>query len=236
MYLLKVAYLGWKFHGSQIQKKFRTVEGELVKVMKEKGFLERRVGFASRTDAGVSALANVFAYIGEKPVLGILNSSIKDAVVWAWAEVGDEFRPRKAKLRWYRYFLVGNYAEDKVMKIREFEGRHRSEEVSRVKGRTAVIERIYIEKREFGYVIDFFAPYFLWNEIRRIVGTVMGRTAPPEPLILMEVLYEGVKWKEEKRWVEIFAKKWREEMAKALVLREIAHHPSGPARDPHSSA
>jgi len=236
MYLLKVAYLGWLFHGSQIQPRVKTVEGELESALREIGIPGGR--FLSRTDAGVSALGNVFV-VEEKPSkIGLLNHRLEGIAVWGVTEVE---RVPAVQCRIYRYYLIGDYPEEEVMKLKKFEGEHDFSGFTKERKATfSKIDNIDIRKFDFGYVIDFKAKRFLWNQIRRIVGTIMGRTAPPEPLILLDIIFEEEPaWKIYPRFLEKFGKRWKEKMAEALVCREMgrkaAHHHSGPARAPHPS-
>ena len=68
---VKIAYLGEDFSGSQIQpasRNLRTVQGEMLeKLLLIDHVPEDRIDlkFASRTDAGVSALGNVVAFYTE---------------------------------------------------------------------------------------------------------------------------------------------------------------------------
>ena len=219
MFLLKAAYFGWMFSGSQLQPERRTVESELCNALGDLGWLDTRLGFASRTDSGVSALGNVFAYKGRLGPLGRLNHMLKGIRVWAYAEVPDSFKPRNARLRWYRYFLVGDFPESEVRKIKQFEGTHDFSEYTRARRNTVrTIDSIRIHRFGYGYVLDFKAKSFLWNQIRRMVGTVLGRTAPPEPLILMEIGYENEPaWSEDRKQLRALAKDWETEFAMCII-------------------
>ena len=109
---IKFAYDGTKFFGSSRQPRLRTVEGEIIDCLKKYQVIddlkESRFQVASRTDAKVSAIANVMAFntvFKEKNVLNILNSKTDDCWFYGITNVKDEFNPRKAKMRWYRYHL-----------------------------------------------------------------------------------------------------------------------------------
>ncbi len=112
-YLVKVAYLGEGFSGSQAQPPetgLRTVAGEVrSKLLLTDHVPEDRIDlrFASRTDAGVSALGNAIAFYTEfkdpETMLRALNS-VSDGVYYlAYREVDDAFNPRIADKRYYRY-------------------------------------------------------------------------------------------------------------------------------------
>ncbi len=212
MFLYRVAYKGWMFHGSQVQPDVRTVEGDLQDALSRQG-IEDRVRLISRTDSGVSALSNVFRL--DVPVdLPRLNHSLDGIRVWAVSAV--EVMPRVA-MRKYRYFLIGDYPEEAVLSLKRFEGKH--DFSGYVRGGEKVeseISKIEIKKFEFGYIVDFSARRFFWEQIRRIVGTVLGRTAPPEPLILLDIKFDREpEWSVLKNAFRGFAD--RMSLARALV-------------------
>lgn len=192
MILLKTAYLGWNFHGSQIQPDARTVEGHLNEELLKQGVFIERKGMASRTDTGVSALGNVHGYLGKLPMLKKLNYALTDVAVWAVATVPDDFHLRGASLRKYRYFLLGDYSSADILKLKEFEGSHDFREYTKDReNTTSTINSITLKVIDGGWQIDFEAQKFLWNQIRRLIGTITGKTADAEPLILRDVLYEN---------------------------------------------
>jgi len=109
---VKMAYDGRMFMGSQRQPGVRTVESETIAALQVIGAMESaassRFLFASRTDRGVSALGNVVSFTTsfERPaLLKALNAASEDVMFYAVAEVPDNFSPRRAKARWYRYLL-----------------------------------------------------------------------------------------------------------------------------------
>ena len=71
-YLIKVWYLGTNFAGSQRQPNKRTIEGELLHILKKEGYFQAEITFdfkaATRTDAGVHAYEALFAFSTEKPL------------------------------------------------------------------------------------------------------------------------------------------------------------------------
>ncbi len=111
---IKTVYLGWLFHGSQVQPGVPTVEGEILRALRRTGFAEGRDGCgfraAGRTDRGVSALGNVFSFIvrGDADLFSLanaLNAEMRGVFVRGVAGVGEGFDPRRASERWYRYFF-----------------------------------------------------------------------------------------------------------------------------------
>jgi tRNA pseudouridine38-40 synthase len=225
---LKFGYDGRGFHGFPRQPGQRTVEGDIIEALRGLHLLsdagkpfEIGYGAASRTDAGVSAVGNVIAIdTGFRPgaLLPALNARLEDIWFHSYAEVPDGFRPRDARLRWYRYHLrleeVGN-----IPRLRKalglFEGTHDFSNFSRPeeKSATRTIDSIRLRRSGPFLTVDFFARSFLWNQVRRMMGAAFGaasgefglidikealhrpRTkadlglAPPEGLILMDVDY-----------------------------------------------
>ena len=209
--LLKFAYDGTKFYGYQRQVDLPTVEGEILKVLK-KYEISNEIKSASRTDRGVSALGNVIKVsTDEDPdkVIGILNSNLHHIFFRGYSM--NEANPRFAKLRWYRYHLpdFGYSIQDLRESAKIFQGEHDFRNFTKAKKNTVLnIEEIKVEKRNGIYIIDFRARYYLWNMIRRIVAAMSSYAsgnyfdenvfekrvnfgvAPPEPLILMDVIYD----------------------------------------------
>ena len=207
MWLYKVAYAGWKFNGSQIQPDVKTVEGEIERVVGE------RCALMSRTDAGVSARGNVLV-IDKKLKVDRANARLKDIAVWARAEVEKVSR---VKHRHYRYFLVDGSDPGYLKK---FDGTHDFAEYTKAKEDT--VRDVKVEIGEAGGVkyADFFSRGFLWNQVRRMVGN--GRTAPPGPLVLVDIAFEKEPdWTFFSRWLEVFKKYQFNHMAKALTLNTV---------------
>lgn len=217
---LKLAYDGRRFVGSQRQPKARTVEGELLSALRRIGAIEdvRACNFqaASRTDRGVSALGNVVALsTGFAPasLLRALNAELEGIWTWQHAEAPDGFNPRHARSRWYRYYLpaagldLGLVRQAASLLV----GDHDFSRFARLAGRRPLrrIDSVEIAHSAPFVLMDFRAPNFLWNMVRRLVwaleavgrgrlqpeqlaaalqgGPLRSGVAPPEPLILMDV-------------------------------------------------
>ncbi len=195
-YAIKFAYDGRTFHGSQRQPEVKTVEGEILRCLEEHRVITDAVvtnfQVASRTDANVSAIGNVMAFDTDfkiKDVLNILNSNLVDCWFYSFSQVKDDFKPRYAKLRWYRYHLykaepiqfpgqknpvlLDNEALLKLMSIVDiFRGTHDFTNFSNPQVEDAVrtIESIDIEETPDWVFLDFKAKSFLWNQLRRLVS------------------------------------------------------------------
>ena len=222
---LKFAYNGLTFHGFARQPNLSTVEGEIIKHLTEKKIIKNPKDSvyrsASRTDKYVSAFGNVIAFDtkrSEYAIIEELSNIFDDIIVYASAKTNSDFYPRYARLRHYRYFLqLEDIDIDKIMQALScFTGEHNFSNFARVEpGKNPVrkIDNIVVEQVGDFLLIDFFAQTFLWNQIRRIVSSVVivGNdkicideiknalnnpntkkdfgVAPAKPLVLMEVMY-----------------------------------------------
>jgi len=216
---LRIAYDGTLFHGSARQPGLRTVEGETEYALQKIGAIadlaSSRFMFASRTDAGVSALGNVVAIDTAFPpsgIVGAFNSVARDVTATGYAEVGPDFDPRHALYRTYRYQLSGKHDLEGLRRHAAlFVGVHDFRSFSReAEESVRSIDQIIVRPRGEFTAIEVQAQGFLWNMVRRIVAALLAleqgtatetevvealqgtRTvdlgaAPPEPLVLVEV-------------------------------------------------
>lgn len=251
---MKVAYDGTRFSGSQVQPGVRTVHGELVRALVALGAKEPRVLWAGRTDAGVSAAGNVAVFETDHAphaLLPALTFGMEDAWAWAWAEVPASFEPRHATRRWYRYHLrapVEAAAMERALSL--FVGEHDFTAFCRLEPGVNPLRRVdevRVAREGPFLLVDVRGPNFLWNQVRRIVEAsrrvaageldasvveeALRRGAPadlgtaaPEPLVLMDVAYEGLAFREEPpraRLLERLRRRIDEEEARLAVLRTI---------------
>jgi len=186
---LKIGYQGTHFAGSQIQPDQRTVEGELLKALLEVGAIsdleKADLSSAGRTDAGVHSISQVVTFDAEKPGMAIprvLNSKLpRDVWAWAYAEVADDFDPRRhAVRRKYRYIL--NDEDYDISKMRDaaklFIGEHdfsnfTKKDKNNPKSTVRNIEKLDIRTQGSVIKIDVVANAYLWNMIRKIVSVLM---------------------------------------------------------------
>lgn len=209
MYLYKTAYLGWFFFGSQIQPDVSSVEGEI------KAAYGERLRLMSRTDTGVSARGNILVS-PKQLLLGLLNSNLKGVRLWAEAEV--ETVP-KVKERHYRYYMVDGKDPSPLMK---FNGRHDFSKFTKSKENTIRDLRVEVGEK-FGITyVDFYSKGFLWNQVRRLIGTLYQKTAPPLPLVLLDIKFENEPlWHEKTQWLKVFEKQFLKTQSKASVLKSL---------------
>ena len=218
---IKFAYDGMCFHGYQRQPDVRTVEGELVRALISLGAMDSiedsLFRSSSRTDSGVSAIGNVLALntvfrLDELP--RALNSKIRDIWVWGYATVSEDFNPRHAVRRWYRYYFPPRVSPEGLRKAsRPFIGQHdfalfaHRDEKSSVR----TIDKIEVSENRRFPILDIWGRSFLRGMVRKVAWVMEhvalgqltladvekalrgeGRDfgiAPAEPTVLMDVEY-----------------------------------------------
>jgi len=177
--LIRIAYLGKSYHGSQIQPNVETVSRILTEKLAECG--ASTPTFASRTDKGVSAIANVImtsSEISSELLAGKLTEKLSGHDVWinGFCEVKEHFNPRKATSRLYRYLIYESLDLEEFNKaMKTFEGVHNFEKFSKKDKRNnpnpkIEIFGITVSKIKNGLVCDIEGRSFLWHQIRTMVG------------------------------------------------------------------
>ena len=254
---LKIAYDGTKFYGFQRQPDLRTVEGEVIKVLKKLRIIEsvKEANFkgASRTDRGVSAFGNVIAFDTAKPELTeprILNHHLRDIWILGKAEVPEDFHPRFwAKNKIYRYYLFDDGIDVTKLKAcaKVFLGEHDFSNFAHLgefKNPVREVNRIDVFSRGRIIVVEIEGRSFLWEMARRIITALklcsLGvlsikdvelmlkervdkklPPAPPENLVLWEVVYEGIKFKKDAYAIEKVKREFLEGFRKYLTKSAI---------------
>jgi tRNA pseudouridine38-40 synthase len=197
-YALKFAYDGTRFEGYARQPGKTTVEGEILQALKTLGIADD-LRSASRTDRGVSAAGNVIAIDTDfqtKAIIPALNSELEGIHFHAMAKVTDDFNPRHAERRWYRYVLP----KDGTPTIKElkkaaklFLGEHDFRQFSKKdtgnENTILAIDSIdFSEHGEFIFV-DIKAQRFLWELVRRMLAAIMDvAKGKLEPELVKEML------------------------------------------------
>jgi tRNA pseudouridine38-40 synthase len=181
---VKVAYDGRPFRGYQVQPDARTVQGEIRRALAKSGAAPdpsaARFQSASRTDAGVSALGNVIAFDTDLPRRGLLpalNAASKDVWFLGVAEVPDDFNPRHARRRWYRYHLIGDYDIEGLEKAaRLFVGEHDFSSFAKDAPKPAIValDAVTVVEVDGAAGLDFIAQRFLWRMVMRIVAAILS--------------------------------------------------------------
>lgn len=177
-----------------LAESFHPKDAEPSKIARELGY---RIG--SRTDRGVSALANVvsirFETMEEQTrtedpsepqaasplaMLGRVNELIsrRDHPLWvtAWAEVPADFNPRHAVSRTYLYRLAANDLDVEAMRATAslLTGEHDFGTFCRRAGESSVLELDSLEITPQGswLALRFTALAFRWQLVRRLVAAL----------------------------------------------------------------
>jgi tRNA pseudouridine38-40 synthase len=223
-YALKFGYDGKNYSGYARQPNLRTIEGEIFVAMLESRMMgdpgHFKINVASRTDKKVSALGNVISFstdFRQEEIISALNAYLDDIWFYGIAKVSEEFNPRHAKNRWYRYHIFSHDHDPESMKRTAslFVGMHNFSNFAKLEENdpNLKVDSIEITKHENVIVLDFRAQRFLWHMVRRMVNAIidveMGKishgdiekalsadekvdlgVSVPEPLILMDVEYD----------------------------------------------
>jgi Pseudouridylate synthase len=174
---MRIAYLGSKFQGSQIQPGAKTVGGSILSDLEKIKITEPDLKLAGRTDKGVNALGNVAVVstsMDPERMIKALNAVSDDVFYRSFAVVDDSFNPRHANERVYRYTLdkmdLDPFLMEECSKL--FEGEHDFKHFCKNDERSTVVSMRSVIIN--GNSIEFRADHFLWNMIRRIVSAMVS--------------------------------------------------------------
>jgi tRNA pseudouridine38-40 synthase len=181
---VKFAYNGKGFSGYARQLNARTIEGVVLSILMSKGVIDSPRGAcfrsASRTDKGVSALGNVIAFnttCRVDDLLDVIDTDDEDLIFYGVKEVDPGFYPRYARMRVYSYYLRECYDHDRLVDVLSvFLGEHDFSNFARLEsGKNPVrrIDDIRVTRRSGFFVVDFYAPNFLWHQIRRMMKAAL---------------------------------------------------------------
>ena len=201
-YRLTVEYDGTKFHGWQVQREGRTVQGVLLAELAEAiGDSELTLRGAGRTDAGVHALGQVASLSCRRPVdpravLRRLEERLPaDLAVLDLREAPARFHARHdAVVRSYRYQIARRrsaFGKRFTWWVREpvddaarrraaqaFVGRHDFRRLSRrdsADGSTVVVvDEVLVAEVGDLVQLRFVASHFLWGQVRRMTGALVA--------------------------------------------------------------
>jgi tRNA pseudouridine38-40 synthase len=199
---LTIEYAGTRYHGWQIQKNARTVQGEIARAVREvTGLVEFELYGSGRTDAGVHALAQV-AHLDLDTTLApeSLRQRINDALpadicVTAAVNVRHRFHARHDAVgRSYLYQLSTRkaaFAKPFVWWIKEpldvgamrsaantLVGFHDywsfSDDDAAEKSTTVSVDLIDLHEDDDLIVVHVEGSHFIWKMVRRIVGVLVA--------------------------------------------------------------
>jgi tRNA pseudouridine38-40 synthase len=201
-YKLTIEYAGTRYSGWQIQANARTIQGELVRAVREATGRDRfEVYGAGRTDAGVHALAQVAhldvgTSLPPATLLARINDTLPADIHVRRAEVvSHRFHARHdATARGYLYQIARRrtaFAKPFVWWVREplDVGRMRSgaaafgglqdfasftDDDPEEKSTTVAIEGVTVEDAGGLVLVRVVGSHFLWKMVRRMVGLLVG--------------------------------------------------------------
>jgi tRNA pseudouridine38-40 synthase len=193
-YIFKFYYIGSrKYHGSQRQPDYLTIEDCLINALNETGYLknDKNSGFevASRTDKYVSARGSTFSFITEKiPILMEINTTLpKNIGIWGYSKVPIDFLSRyNALYRHYKYIVpysiiyhrnkTSNNLNGMIRACKTFEGRHDFCNFSKLeKDNENTIRDIILASLTLDgdfLIFDFKSRAFLRQQIRKMVAKI----------------------------------------------------------------
>lgn len=222
--LIKITYDGTKYHGYQIQKNEKTIEGELTRAVSETLKKPTKIYSAGRTDKGVHSLGQFANFYAETTIdLGNLPRVInyhlpEDISVVSAKKVSNDFHARfSAKKKIYRYIIYNSRYRNALFYNRTYqypfelnlETMEKSfnyligeKDFVSFMGRDAIVKdtvrTIYSisisSKNDFLY-FDFVGKSFLKNMIRIIMGTAIEIGRGKYPPIYMKEVLENKKRK-----------------------------------------
>ncbi|VVB72657.1 tRNA pseudouridine synthase A [uncultured archaeon] len=255
---LKLAYLGDGYWGFQRQPDLVTVDCRVRQALEKIGVIHGDFCYAGRTDRKVSALGQVIDFWIDEDKAKLarprcVNGRLpRDIWTWAWAVAPIGFSARwNAQWREYRYLLWHPRLDLGVMQSAAhlLLGEHDFRNFSSSKVDTVkTVMKLEISEENGLFIFDIRASGFLWNMVRKIVGSLEkvgsgqkdmlwfsnllrpelnhgAPTAPAEGLILMDVGYEGLDWQVDEysraRAAAALASTVQERMAGAMVARTM---------------
>jgi len=187
----RIGYLGDAYHGSQIQPDVKTVQGELIRVFRSLKWLddsatEHNLVLSSRTDAGVHVRLNggvvtidreLWKALTPRKMIRALDDRLpKDIAFLDVREIDEQWNPRMANYRVYRYRLEGiefwEYPGEQFSDwLKMFEGTYNATNFARLEEGKNPMRTILsctpwiVDGRTIGF--EIIGEAFLWNQVRR---------------------------------------------------------------------
>jgi len=172
--IIRLAYHGANYYGFQYQPDKPTVEGVLRKYFGSFRYL-------SRLDAKVSALWQLVRLQHSNFNLNQINAYLpEDIVIVAYTMQTIAFK-QDIKGKVYLYFAPRHWIHDEerfISALKLFEGTHDFNRFRKYDGRknvntTCTIYEVRVEKSDYFYKVYVSGNRFLWQMVRRMVGTAV---------------------------------------------------------------
>ena len=187
-----IGYIGKHFHGSQIQPDVKTVQGELIRVFKKLKWINEEdnsqiLVLSSRTDAGVNVRINggvvvldksLWKSLTPRKMIRAVDDHLCEGLVFlSVKEVSEQWNPRLAEYRKYRYRLEGiqgwKYPGPELFSkwLSAFVGTYDARNFARLEEGKNPIRKIFscepwiVNSRVIGF--EIVGEAFLWNQVRR---------------------------------------------------------------------
>ncbi|MFL2949479.1 MAG: tRNA pseudouridine synthase A [Candidatus Poseidoniaceae archaeon] len=187
----RIGYLGDGYHGSQIQPDVKTVQGELIRVFQSLKWLDpddeqHNLVLSSRTDAGVHVRLNggvvrikaeLWQALTPRKMVRALDDRLPHDIAFLDVkEIGEDWNPRMAVHRVYRYRLEGiefwqHPGEVFADWLNMFVGTYDASNFARLEEGKNPMRTIYsctpwvVDGRVVGF--EIVGEAFLWNQVRR---------------------------------------------------------------------
>ena len=209
---LKIAYIGTDFHGYQRQPNYRTVEGEILKALKECELIEdtwtAHYSVAGRTDKGVHSTGNVISFITDGDVyINKINGLLPDDIkIIGQARVPYGFKVRFPEFRTYTYVQpidsFENIDMDKIEKSLDyFIGEHNFRNFSKKNEKNPNREIYDMSVKKEGNILIFtvVGKSFLWNMVRKMITAILKIATGEFKVDIIEKLFQPVELRQEIR-------------------------------------
>jgi len=194
--LFKVCYLGTQYHGSQRQPELHTIEGEILRALHSKGYIDDesykklQIHSAGRTDAGVHARGMAYGVYNPREVfypIEVNTALPEDIIIWSSGlsslkKDTPTIHPRyQALQRQYKYFYVDSkqHLDSSLVSdvTKRLCGTHDFQNLSKYDENTNTIrtvDEINATKAGTVWVFDFKARSFLWHQIRKMMRVILN--------------------------------------------------------------
>lgn len=181
-YLSRLFYLGGRYHGSQYQPSFVTVQGELIEALTNwsgEHHSTQTVQLSGRTDRGVHSIGQLVMITTEEQFsIDKINRHLPDDIIlWASTEAPPNFVPRyDVLMRHYRYYLDKSWVNLNLEVVKKAAvlliGSNDFSQLAKPDaGRNTIttILNISIHDSNGTYFLDIIGTRFLWKLVRKMV-------------------------------------------------------------------